>query len=56
MIRIDMLEEPEDEDDLIFKAHNIPCEGIHFVIPIQDMGKRHYVDADLYISVKALHT
>ena len=53
MIRIDNLEEPEDENDLIFKAHNIPSEdGMRFVIPMQDNeGELHYVDADMYISI-----
>ena len=53
MIRIDNLEEPEDENDLIFKAHNIPSEdGMRFVIPMQDnKGKLHYVNAYIYISI-----
>ena len=53
MIRIDNLEEPEDENDLIFKAHNIPSEdGMRFVIPMQDSkGKLHYVNAYIYISI-----
>ena len=56
MIRIDNLEEPEDEYDLIFKAHNIPSEdGMRFVIPMQDSeGELLYVDADLYISIDTL--
>ena len=53
MIRIDTLEEPEDEYDLIFKAHNIPSEeGVSFVIPILDKGELHYVDVDLYIAIQ----
>jgi len=53
MIRIDNIEEPEDENDLIFKAHNIPSDDeMRFVIPMQDSeGELYYVDVDLYISI-----
>ena len=56
MIRIDNLEEPEDEYDLIFKAHNIPSDdGMRFVIPMQDdEGETDYLDVDLYISIDTL--
>lgn len=50
MIRIDMTEEPENEDDFIFKAQNIETEeGISYRIPVQDnSGSTSYVDRNFY--------
>ena len=52
MLRIDMTEEPEDEDDLIFKAQNMNIDGnICYVIPVQGYsGLTTYVDRE-YISI-----
>lgn len=37
MIRIDMTEEPEDENDLIFKAQNLYGDDkVSYELPIQD--------------------
>lgn len=51
MIRIDMTEEPEREDDLIFKAQNIRYNGMsEYLIPVQDVNgsvlyvTQHYYD------------
>lgn len=50
MIRIDMTEEPETEDDLIFKAQNMEYNGrIESLIPVQDRnGSVLYVTRDFY--------
>lgn len=50
MIRIDMTEEPETEDDLIFKAQNMEYNGrIEYLIPVQDeYGSVLYVTQDCY--------
>lgn len=50
MIRIDMTEEPETEDDLIFKAQNMEYnERIELLIPVRDeCGSVLYVTRDFY--------
>lgn len=50
MIRIDMTEEPENEDDLIFKAQHIYIDGeIGYMIPVQGYsGLTTYVDREIY--------
>ena len=37
MLMIDMTEEPECEEDVIFKAQNIVCnDSLEYLIPVQD--------------------
>ena len=50
MLMIDMTEEPETEDDLIFKAQNMKNYGrIEYLIPIQNKyGVVLFVDRDYY--------
>lgn len=50
MIEIDMLEEPDTELDLIFKAHNIEMNNeLSYRIPVQDNnGNLFYVDRKFY--------
>ena len=52
MLMIDMTEEPECEEDIIFKAQNIECNGsLEYLIPVQDeYGSDVYItlDFDLY--------
>lgn len=50
MIRIDMAEEPENEDDLIFKAQHMYVDGnMSYVIPVQGYsGLTTYVDREIY--------
>lgn len=50
MLMIDMIEEPEDELDLIFKAQNIETDkGLSYRIPVQDKsGSTFYVDRKFY--------
>ena len=47
MIKIDMTEEPENENDLIFKAQNIIVDDeIIYVIPFNNDSKFQYYDTD----------
>ena len=47
MIRIDMTEEPIDENDLIFKAQNIiEYDEIMYIIPCSNNDKFQYYDTD----------
>ena len=49
MIRIDMTEEPESEDDLIFKAQNIRHNGMtEYLIPLPDEYGQYYVTQHYY--------
>ena len=50
MIRIDMTEEPETEDDLIFKAQHMYIDGnMSYMIPIHGYsGLTTYVDREIY--------
>lgn len=45
-----MTEEPENEDDFIFRAKNIETdEGLSYRIPVQDnSGSTSYVDRNFY--------
>ena len=45
-----MTEEPENEDDLIFKAQHIYADGeISYMIPVQGYsGLTTYVDREIY--------
>lgn len=45
MIKIDMTEEPEDEDDLIFKAQNIYIEMVSYVMwyQLKLMNMIHFI-------------
>lgn len=47
---IDMTEEPESEDDLIFKAQNMEYNNrIEYLIPVQnEYGSVLYATLDLY--------
>lgn len=46
-----MTEEPEDENDLIFKSQNIETEGfISYRIPVQDdLGSTEYININFYL-------
>ena len=48
MLMIDMTEEPECEEDIIFKAQNIECNGsLEYLIPVVDeYGSVEYVTQD----------
>ena len=50
MIRIDMTEEPETEEDLIFKAQNMYIDGnMSYMIPVQGyLGLTKYVNREIY--------
>lgn len=50
MIRIDMTEEPETEDDLIFKAQNMYIDSnMSYMIPVQGYsGLTTYIDREIY--------
>lgn len=50
MLMIDMTEEPESEDDLIFKAQNMVYnERLEYLIPVQnEYGSVLYATRDLY--------
>ena len=50
---IDMTEEPESEDDLIFKAQNIRYNGMsEYLIPVQDeYGSVLYVTQHYYNNI-----